>query len=191
MDFEWNDHRFSGGVLILDLINTVVHRSKPHMKMDRLSDPARFAGFAAAASRFRTVELEGRHAVAPATERTKRSLLTLREAADTVFRMDSARARTETPSARHLQRLFSAAAAASKTDARQDDGIPLGLACSLSAMRLIGQGFAGTVRACPNCDWLFLDRSKNRARRWCDMAVCGNRAKAARHYKRRKSDSSA
>jgi len=34
------------------------------------------------------------------------------------------------------------------------------------------------------CGWLFLDRTKNRSRRWCDMEDCGNRAKARRHYKR-------
>lgn len=34
------------------------------------------------------------------------------------------------------------------------------------------------------CDWLFLDTSKNRSRRWCDMQTCGNRAKARRHYHR-------
>jgi predicted RNA-binding Zn ribbon-like protein len=34
------------------------------------------------------------------------------------------------------------------------------------------------------CGWLFLDWSKNRSRRWCEMADCGNRAKAQRHYER-------
>ncbi|MGB6690192.1 MAG: CGNR zinc finger domain-containing protein [Terracidiphilus sp.] len=38
------------------------------------------------------------------------------------------------------------------------------------------------VRACdnPECRWLFLDTSKNRTRRWCDMKLCGNRMKARR-----------
>lgn len=31
-----------------------------------------------------------------------------------------------------------------------------------------------------NCNWLFLDMSRNRSRRWCDMKDCGNRAKARR-----------
>jgi predicted RNA-binding Zn ribbon-like protein len=35
-----------------------------------------------------------------------------------------------------------------------------------------------------SCDWLYLDTSRNRSRRWCDMQVCGNRAKARRHYHR-------
>jgi predicted RNA-binding Zn ribbon-like protein len=34
----------------------------------------------------------------------------------------------------------------------------------------------------PTCGWLFLDTTRNASRRWCDMAACGNRAKARRHY---------
>jgi predicted RNA-binding Zn ribbon-like protein len=43
------------------------------------------------------------------------------------------------------------------------------------------------VRACEGsgCILLFLDRTKAHARRWCNMAVCGNRAKAAAHRARR------
>jgi predicted RNA-binding Zn ribbon-like protein len=43
------------------------------------------------------------------------------------------------------------------------------------------------IRACgrPPCTLLFLDRTKAHARRWCSMAVCGNRAKAAAHRARR------
>jgi len=37
-----------------------------------------------------------------------------------------------------------------------------------------------------DCGWLFLDMSRNRSRRWCDMRDCGNRAKARRHYQRRR-----
>jgi predicted RNA-binding Zn ribbon-like protein len=42
------------------------------------------------------------------------------------------------------------------------------------------------VRECREgtCRWLFLDRSKNHSRRWCDMKVCGNRSKAQRFYAR-------
>lgn len=36
------------------------------------------------------------------------------------------------------------------------------------------------------CGWLFLDLSPNRSRRWCSMESCGNRAKARRHYARRR-----
>lgn len=42
------------------------------------------------------------------------------------------------------------------------------------------------VRACegPSCTLLFLDRTHGRVRRWCSMAVCGNRAKQAAHRQR-------
>ncbi|MBD1871298.1 CGNR zinc finger domain-containing protein [Leptolyngbya sp. FACHB-541] len=36
------------------------------------------------------------------------------------------------------------------------------------------------------CGWVFLDFSRNRSRRWCDMEDCGNRAKANRHYDRKR-----
>jgi predicted RNA-binding Zn ribbon-like protein len=39
--------------------------------------------------------------------------------------------------------------------------------------------------AAEECSWLFLDTSRNRSRRWCDMGDCGNRAKARRHYRRK------
>jgi len=46
------------------------------------------------------------------------------------------------------------------------------------------------VKTCadPACGWLFLDVSRNRSRRWCDMQDCGNRAKARRFYKRSRSE---
>jgi predicted RNA-binding Zn ribbon-like protein len=44
------------------------------------------------------------------------------------------------------------------------------------------------IRACAgeDCGWLFLDLSRNRSRRWCDMEDCGNRSKARRHYEKTK-----
>jgi predicted RNA-binding Zn ribbon-like protein len=42
------------------------------------------------------------------------------------------------------------------------------------------------VKACEgqSCTLLFFDRTRGRARRWCSMAVCGNRAKQAAHRER-------
>jgi len=58
-----------------------------------------------------------------------------------------------------------------------------------SAMQLLTGPRSTKIRRCAGerCDWLFLDTSKRGNRRWCDMTVCGNRAKAKRHYERRKS----
>jgi predicted RNA-binding Zn ribbon-like protein len=61
------------------------------------------------------------------------------------------------------------------------------------AAELLVEGELERVKRCGNetCAWLFVDLSRNRSRRWCDMKDCGNRAKARRHYaRRRKSQSS-
>ncbi|MGA7778288.1 MAG: CGNR zinc finger domain-containing protein [Paraburkholderia sp.] len=44
------------------------------------------------------------------------------------------------------------------------------------------------VKACegPACTLLFADHTRGHARRWCSMAICGNRAKVAAHRKRLK-----
>jgi predicted RNA-binding Zn ribbon-like protein len=44
------------------------------------------------------------------------------------------------------------------------------------------------VKACegPACTLLFADHTRGRARRWCSMAICGNRAKQAAHRQRAK-----
>jgi predicted RNA-binding Zn ribbon-like protein len=44
------------------------------------------------------------------------------------------------------------------------------------------------VKACegPACTLLFADHTRGRARRWCSMALCGNRAKQAAHRHRLK-----
>ena len=55
-----------------------------------------------------------------------------------------------------------------------------------SAAALLTSGPLERVRECDNdpCGWLFVDLSRNRSRRWCDMRDCGNRVKARRHYQR-------
>ena len=47
------------------------------------------------------------------------------------------------------------------------------------------EDFSG-VKACEGhiCTLLFADHTRGRARRWCSMAICGNRAKQAAHRSR-------
>jgi predicted RNA-binding Zn ribbon-like protein len=44
------------------------------------------------------------------------------------------------------------------------------------------------LKACegPTCTLLFADHTRGHARRWCTMAICGNRAKQAAHRRRLK-----
>lgn len=62
-----------------------------------------------------------------------------------------------------------------------------------AAVELLASSRHGLVHECeaPDCTWLFLDRSRTGRRRWCSMASCGNRAKARRHYERRRTPSPA
>ncbi|MGH7080341.1 MAG: CGNR zinc finger domain-containing protein [Acetobacteraceae bacterium] len=44
------------------------------------------------------------------------------------------------------------------------------------------------MKACENqaCTLLFADHTRGHRRRWCSMAICGNRAKQAAHRERLK-----
>jgi predicted RNA-binding Zn ribbon-like protein len=52
----------------------------------------------------------------------------------------------------------------------------------------LASGNPDRLRVCANdmCRWVFYDESRAGHRRWCSMASCGNRAKAARHRARQK-----
>ncbi len=58
-----------------------------------------------------------------------------------------------------------------------------------SAVTLLTAEDLTRVKMCAStddCGWLFLDTTRNRSRQWCDIATCGNRARARRHYARTK-----
>lgn len=54
-----------------------------------------------------------------------------------------------------------------------------------AALQLFTSDRIDRLKQCPpdDCRWLFLDQTKNKSRRWCEMATCGNRAKARKHRK--------
>ena len=55
-----------------------------------------------------------------------------------------------------------------------------------SAASLIVSEEAARIRVCggPDCGWMYVDRSRNGLRRWCQMETCGTRAKSRRRYAR-------
>jgi predicted RNA-binding Zn ribbon-like protein len=59
---------------------------------------------------------------------------------------------------------------------------------ALSAVGLLRESDPKRIKQCPgeHCGWVFFDMTKNGSRRWCEMKVCGNRAKAKAHYQRHK-----
>jgi len=72
-------------------------------------------------------------------------------------------------------------------------GDPIDDALARLADPLVGEltdGHPERIKSCASdtCDWIFYDSSRTSRRRWCDMATCGNRAKAARHRAREKAE---
>jgi predicted RNA-binding Zn ribbon-like protein len=59
---------------------------------------------------------------------------------------------------------------------------------TLSALTLVMEKDLLRTRRCAgqDCGWLFFDTTKNNRRRWCDMRVCGNRAKVRAVRKRQR-----
>jgi predicted RNA-binding Zn ribbon-like protein len=57
---------------------------------------------------------------------------------------------------------------------------------ALSALTALSQADLTRVKQCAgaHCGWLFFDTTKNKRRRWCEMEVCGNRAKQKAHRAR-------
>jgi predicted RNA-binding Zn ribbon-like protein len=59
---------------------------------------------------------------------------------------------------------------------------------ALSALRVLTESDCSRIKQCrgDSCGWLFVDTTKNKSRRWCEMKICGNRAKQKRHQHRRR-----
>jgi predicted RNA-binding Zn ribbon-like protein len=187
MPVAWNKHRFSGGLLILDTTNTVVLRGDAARSFDRFEDAHELARFAQAATEHRSEELGRRALGFEYSAAAARRVLDLRESADRLFR--GAVLTGELPNA-HLPALLRAIASCldSTDEGPGNVSHPLSfeVALATSALSLLAGQEWRRVRICRNCNWLFVDKSRNASRLWCDMSVCGNRQKAKRHYERRK-----
>jgi predicted RNA-binding Zn ribbon-like protein len=55
-----------------------------------------------------------------------------------------------------------------------------------AALELLIHGPLERLKVCANCRWLFLDKSRNRSRRWCSMNDCGTAVKKERFVERRR-----
>ena len=194
----------SGGALCLDFANTVSERDTvaPVDHLRRYADLVSWARQAGLIDERRAAELVRRGEARPAEAGTALAeAVALREALFRVFTAvaaggapaadDLAAVNRRLPRALARQRIAPSASGFAWTwsDAT---GAPDALDSMLdpvlrSAADLLTGGELGALRECASdaCRWLFLDRSRNQSRRWCDMKVCGNRAKARRHYRRR------
>ena len=183
MTFTWTSHRFSGGALALDVANSVILRFDAVRSIDRFADLKALESFVPAALAF-CGERDRLAGLQPTTTENRPYLLDLRESIDAYFRQ-----RTLGEENRAL--LCTMLDAAAQALRAAPDGAALEAHCARSALRLICEPAPERMKICGHCGWLFVDRSKNRSRTWCDMAVCGNRAKASRHYQRQRREAQA
>jgi predicted RNA-binding Zn ribbon-like protein len=56
---------------------------------------------------------------------------------------------------------------------------------AVAAVDLMRSDRLARVKRCANCNWLFVDRSRNGSRRWCSMDECGVHTKMRRYRARR------
>jgi predicted RNA-binding Zn ribbon-like protein len=192
------DHEIelAGGALALDFANTVggTHVSPTHDHLRDYADITRFAVLAGGLQPGVANRLVQRAERDPRRAAAVYELgIALREAIWGVF---SALASGDAPREADLALIGDAAAAgAARSRLVYDrDGVGWSLPAdseelerplweiARSAADLLTSGDHDRIKECASttCEWVFLDRSRNRSRRWCDMTDCGNRAKARR-----------
>lgn len=190
----WTDKQFVAGTVALDFANTVCYRQDPARRFDKISDAVELIAFSRAArtfsdaDSFRIDELSGGNAsFALALYRE------IRETTDALFRPIGSGKAPEGAAYSTVLRLYQTLLADQPLQVRESGmeiapkpRASLSLTLLQSALRLATSSELSRVRICPNCHWLFVDRSRNASRVWCDMLTCGNRAKAERHYAHRR-----
>jgi predicted RNA-binding Zn ribbon-like protein len=196
--YRWD---FCGGHLALDLTNTVSSRGGDGVeRLNHYADLLSWAsargvvtagaarrlgnaaderpGAAGEALRAATALREALYRVIEATTLNRRIAATDLALLEAHLRASFARARL-TPSTGRLALVLEPS----------DDGslvAPILMPVVQAAMDLLTTSAVARVRVCaePSCAWLFLDATRSATRRWCDMKVCGNRAKARRYRAR-------
>jgi predicted RNA-binding Zn ribbon-like protein len=205
------DMKFIGGRVCLDFVNTVGARVSRHGKRSRdyvdsvLRDKlnnyqdlltwSQLAGLATKDEVRRLGRMAERHPqhAARTLARAKR----LREALYRIFKSllegwplddtDVDFLRQELSIAKTHERLHRSGARFAWAWEQPEDALDGALwRASQSAADLLTSPDGGRLSQCSGdeCGWMFLDTSRNRGRRWCDMKDCGNRAKVRRFRRR-------
>ena len=185
-----------GGLLALDFVNTASGRETEGFRenLRNAADLVAWARHAAVFDEAAEVRLQRRcEDEPPFARRLMAEALRLRDA---IFRLDAALAQNRGPAQDDID-MIAATHAACLGRGRlttQDGGFGwtwdvesapeasiLG-PIAASAMALITTADRARLKQCQghHCGWLFLDTTKSNNRRWCEMDVCGNRAKQKR-----------
>ncbi len=188
-----------GGALCLDFTNLVNWRDSPNPKdyMGDYEDLVQWSAHAGILTPPPDAELVLLPSRQPAV--AERVFMEARELREIIFRIFSAPAEGTDPPADDLGALnaFLSRSMAAAAFEKEEDGFVLSFGGGQgpdrmlppivwSAVQLLTSPDMRRVKVCSGdtCGWLFIDSSKNRSRRWCEMSDCGNRAKARRHYQK-------
>lgn len=190
----------TGGRLALDFANTVDNRPSARRR-DLLASYADLVAWGRQAAVLGTGEV--RRLLETAARRPREARAALREAValrEAFYGICTALAAGAEPKRGDLSRLDAAARSAlgwarlERTRGGFGWGWMAGSArldrvlwpVARDAAEFLTSGEVPRLRECAahDCGWLFLDASRNQSRVWCNMRVCGNRAKARRHYAR-------
>lgn len=196
----------TAGVLCLDFVNTLDDRpsDQPKELLAEYADLARFAEDAEVLTPSQANHLAQQAAACPDdAQQTLRSAIELREALYGIFWAVANRRKVPLPAVAALNKFVREAGRHSilvqadghfvlQADDHANSEPPFDAILwpiVRSATDLLVSDHLTFVRACSSktCRWLFVDTSKSHRRRWCNMRLCGNRAKVRRFYARKKS----
>jgi predicted RNA-binding Zn ribbon-like protein len=192
----------TAGVLCLDFVNTMDERSKPEPKelLKHYVDLARFGEDTGILSSQQTDRLFALSSATPEpAQHALQAAIQMREAMYEVFSAQVEKRSVPVAALLTLNQYLQMAAQHALLapanghfewrfeDAPNNFEVPL-WPIARSAAELLASEQLAHVGACAaeTCQWLFLDTTKNHRRRWCDMKLCGNRAKFRRFYGRKK-----
>jgi predicted RNA-binding Zn ribbon-like protein len=198
-----DDFQLVAGHLALDFANTLDHRYDPDRLIDLLPTYERFLVFCHQTEAISAAQMSKLLGGSSAFD-SRRVLKQVIELRETLYFLILSAVHGRSPDDSHLQvlnRFLSGTRPVDEVawhkcrfvrtsrDVTERPDAPLRQVVD-AAIALITSSDIYNVRECSEktCRWLFLDRSRNHSRRWCDMQLCGNRSKAKRFYARTRND---
>jgi predicted RNA-binding Zn ribbon-like protein len=182
--------KFVGGALCLDFVNTVSGRKRGRVTKDKIHTCADLTAWATQAG---LVSSRNRRRLTSLSDDAIERARAFREA---LYRVLLAIAEERRPRPQDVRTVegeispFRAAERLMYSGSRfrwvTEDSGDIFQAVAASAAELLTSNDLSRLRRCggPDCGWLFLDTTRNRSRRWCDMKDCGNLAKVRRYRQR-------
>lgn len=192
---SFSDYKFLGQSLVLDFVNTHESATGGTPEVETLASYGDLAEWSRRAGVLgdelaAQIDAEARAHPDRAFVAYTRAL-ELRADADAIFR---AIANGDAPAPSCLQRLrdeyreaidqarLTSAGASFRWQWRDEASLDLPRwLVAQDAVDLLRADRLSRLKTCDNCPWLFLDTSKNRSRRWCDMNTCGAQVKMRRY----------